>query len=160
VLERVRMIFFCRPGSSASPISTPRSPRATITTSEAVQISTRFSIASARSIFGHQRGVAAGGAGERARLVHVGGGAAEGHGDEIDAQLRGDLDVLLVLLAERAQRQAAAEAVEALAVGQPAVGEHLVWHLRASTARRRRSATRPSSSSSVSPACTSLTRPR
>ena len=45
-----RMIFFCRPGSSASPISTPRSPRATITTSEASTISTRFSIASVRSI--------------------------------------------------------------------------------------------------------------
>ena len=30
-----RMIFFCRPGNSASPISTPRSPRATITASEA-----------------------------------------------------------------------------------------------------------------------------
>ncbi len=46
-----RMIFFCRPGSSASPISTPRSPRATITTSEASTISRRFSMASARSIF-------------------------------------------------------------------------------------------------------------
>src|SRR3546814_608449 len=46
-----RMIFFCRPGSSASPISTPRSPRATITTSLASTISDRFSIASARSIF-------------------------------------------------------------------------------------------------------------
>ena len=46
-----RMIFFCRPGSSASPISTPRSPRATITTSLASTISARCSIASARSIF-------------------------------------------------------------------------------------------------------------
>ena len=46
-----RMIFFCRPGSSASPISTPRSPRATITTSLASTISARFSMASVRSIF-------------------------------------------------------------------------------------------------------------
>jgi len=46
-----RMIFFCRPGNSASPISTPRSPRATITTSLASTISVRFSIASARSTF-------------------------------------------------------------------------------------------------------------
>ncbi|MCY1448319.1 hypothetical protein D9M71_649780 [compost metagenome] len=44
------MIFFCRPGSSASPISTPRSPRATITTSLASTISSRFSMASVRSI--------------------------------------------------------------------------------------------------------------
>ena len=44
-----RMIFFCRPGSSASPISTPKSPRATITTSLASITSARFSIASARS---------------------------------------------------------------------------------------------------------------
>src|SRR5450432_2225878 len=46
-----RMIFFCMPGNSASPISTPRSPRATITASDASMISASAAIASARSIF-------------------------------------------------------------------------------------------------------------
>ena len=45
------MICFCRPASSAKPISTPRSPRATITPSLARTTSARFVTASARSIF-------------------------------------------------------------------------------------------------------------
>ena len=73
---------------------------------------------------GDQEGVGAGGLRQRAGLVHVGRGAAEGHGQEVHAQASSNRDVLLVLVGERAQRQAAAEAVEALAVGQRAVGEH------------------------------------
>ncbi len=56
--------------------------------------------------------------------MHVLGGTAEGHGDEIDGKLSGDLDVLAVLRRQRAERQAAAEPVQSLAVGQHAVGEH------------------------------------
>jgi len=51
--SRVRatwMMRFCTAGSSASPISTPRSPRAIITTSEAWMISSRLVMDSARSI--------------------------------------------------------------------------------------------------------------
>ena len=53
-----------------------------------------------------------------------GGVAAERHGDEVDAELGGDLDQFLVALGQRAQRQAAALLVQALAVGQRAVVEH------------------------------------
>ena len=48
----VRIMFFCTPTNRASPISTPKSPRATITTSEALTISSNascVSTASARS---------------------------------------------------------------------------------------------------------------
>ena len=44
------IIFFCTAGRLASPISTPRSPRATITASDALIMASRFSSASARSI--------------------------------------------------------------------------------------------------------------
>ncbi|GBE46445.1 hypothetical protein BMS3Bbin11_01546 [bacterium BMS3Bbin11] len=44
------IIFFCTAVISASPISTPRSPRATINTSDASVISSMTSMASARSI--------------------------------------------------------------------------------------------------------------
>jgi hypothetical protein len=50
-----RMMFFCAPGTSAKPISTPRSPRATITTSLARAISSIRSTASARSILATSR---------------------------------------------------------------------------------------------------------
>ena len=44
------MIRFCRSGTAAGPISTPRSPRATITASASARISSSASIASAFSI--------------------------------------------------------------------------------------------------------------
>ena len=47
----MRIIRFCKPGTAASPTSTPKSPRATIMASEASIIASKFSIASARSIF-------------------------------------------------------------------------------------------------------------
>ena len=46
----VRMISFCTNGTSATPISTPRSPRATIRASLAATISSRLVTASAFSI--------------------------------------------------------------------------------------------------------------
>ena len=46
-----RMIRFCRSGTSAAPISTPRSPRATITASASRRISSSAATASAFSIF-------------------------------------------------------------------------------------------------------------
>ena len=45
------MIRFCSSGTIAAPISTPRSPRATITASASATISSSASIASAFSIF-------------------------------------------------------------------------------------------------------------
>ena len=45
------MIRFCSSGTSALPISTPRSPRATMTASDSARISSSAAIASAFSIF-------------------------------------------------------------------------------------------------------------
>ena len=50
LLRAALMICFCKIGNSSSPISTPKSPRAIITPSEASIISSRLSKASARSI--------------------------------------------------------------------------------------------------------------
>jgi hypothetical protein len=46
-----RMIRFCNSGTDADPISTPRSPRATMIASVSARISSRASTASAFSIF-------------------------------------------------------------------------------------------------------------
>ena len=45
------MMFFCSIGTISAPISTPRSPRATISPSDSARISSSASIASAFSIF-------------------------------------------------------------------------------------------------------------
>ena len=47
----MRIMRFCKPGTAASPTSTPKSPRATIIASLASIIASKCSIASARSIF-------------------------------------------------------------------------------------------------------------
>ncbi len=80
---------------------------------------------------GDHVGIAAGGLQQRARQFDVGGAAAEGDGNEIHAQLGGQQDVVAVLVGEGIQGQAAAEPVQALAVGEHGVGEHVRVHLRA-----------------------------
>ncbi len=52
-----RMMSFCSSGTSGAPISTPRSPRATITASDTWTIASRSSIASAFSILAITRAV-------------------------------------------------------------------------------------------------------
>src|SRR5690606_5164572 len=63
---------------------------------------------------GDDGGAAAGGPGQGARFLDVGGIAAEGYGDEVDVQAGGSDDVGAVGLGQRAQGQAAAEPVQAL----------------------------------------------
>ena len=46
----MRIMRFCRPGTAASPTSTPKSPRATMMASEASMMAAKLSMASARSI--------------------------------------------------------------------------------------------------------------
>ena len=52
-----RMICFCSSGTVAAPISTPRSPRATISASDSASTSSSSSTASAFSIFAITRAV-------------------------------------------------------------------------------------------------------
>ena len=51
ISRALRIIIFCSAGTFASPTSTAKSPRATIRPSEASRISSKFGMASARSIF-------------------------------------------------------------------------------------------------------------
>ncbi len=74
---------------------------------------------------GDDLGVGTGGTRQFAGQLDVGGGTAERDGDEIDAELGGGGDVAAVLVGERAEAEAAAEAVQALAVRERAVGHHL-----------------------------------
>ena len=73
---------------------------------------------------GHQRGVAAGLVQQATGLVHVGGGTHEGHRQEVGADLGGQLDVGAILVRKRIDREAAALAVEPLAVRQPPAHQH------------------------------------
>jgi hypothetical protein len=85
-------------------------------------ISTRFSIASARSILAT---IAAFDPASRAnRRVHVGGRTAERNRHEIHADRRRVHDVGAIPVGQRAQRQSAAEPVEPLAIRQHAIVEH------------------------------------
>ena len=80
--------------------------------------------------------LAAGLAHQRARLLDVSGRAREGHGEVVDALLRPRTDVVAIPLRQRGRRDAAALAVQALAVGQLAAHAHA--RLDASCRRRAR----------------------
>jgi hypothetical protein len=71
----------------------------------------------------HQR-LAAGGSDQLARHVHVRGVLRERHRDEIGLEADRGLDVVHVLGGQRGRRQAAALAVDALAVGQHPAERH------------------------------------
>ena len=93
------MIRFCSSGTSAAPISTPRSPRATITASVSASTSSRSSIASAFSIFAITCACEPACSMQRAQVADVGGRAHEGERDEVDAGPERELEVVAVLLA-------------------------------------------------------------
>ena len=75
----IAMIRFWTIGTSSVPISTPRSPRATITPSVAARMASRFSIACGLLDLGDDRGRLAHRADEGLRLQDVLGPAHEGH---------------------------------------------------------------------------------
>ena len=109
-----RMIRFCSSGTSAAPISTPRSPRATITASasreDVVEHGDRLGLLDLRD---HVRG--------RARRLdqclqrlHVRGRADERERDEVAAELERELEIVDVLLRQRRDRQRNPGQVDAL----------------------------------------------
>ncbi len=120
----VRMISFCRPGSSASPISTPeiaaRHHHHIAGLGDFDQILDGLGTLD----LGHDVRERAMAFGDGTGQFDIGGAAAERHGQEIDIQLGGDGDMFLVLLGQGIQRQAAAETVQAFAVRQRAAGQH------------------------------------
>ena len=124
------MIFFCRPGSSASPISTPRSPRATITASDGIDdfAPARRSPPRARSwrpARRCRRPRAAACAPPRCRPPNA---RTTPRGNP-RRSFGGEFDVGAVLVRQRGQRQAAALAIEALAVRQSPADRHHAMHL-------------------------------
>lgn len=154
------MIFFWMPHSSASPISTPRSPRATINritgADQAVEgfvVSHRFGALD----LGHQPGSAAGFVTQLARVVHVIGITREGHGQVIQLHLGSQFDVGFIFLSQGWRSQAAATAVDTLMVGQRAADDHFAVQGVCGCGFYSHH-TRPSSSNNSSPTPQSLTR--
>ena len=113
-----RIMRFCSAGTTASPTSTARSPRATMIASDGVEdLVERGDRFGALDLRDHER-VAAGLVHEIARPADVVARARKGHAEEIGLELRGGLDVLHVLLGQRRRREAAAPAVDALVVAR------------------------------------------
>ena len=113
----VRVMRFCRPGTFSSGISTPRSPRATISASEISMISSRRAIACGFSIFDMTS------ARPRADLAHLGhvlGALHEGQRDPVDAGIERGLEVGAVLLASSPRPGSRVGQAHALAVGDAA----------------------------------------
>ena len=114
------MTRFCRNGTSSSGISTPRSPRATITPSNAAMISSMWSIACGFSILAmtgiHSLLLVH----DPAYVVGVVAGAHERQGDHVRAQMQRPAQVLDVLLAHRGHAHRDAGQVDALVVAERA----------------------------------------
>ena len=108
------MIRFCTSGTSAGPISTPRSPRATITASVSARIVVedvhRLRLLDLRD---HVR-VRAGLLEQRAKVADVGRRADEGERDEVDSRLERPVEVVHVLAGQRRDRERDAREVDAL----------------------------------------------
>ena len=118
------MIRFCSSGTSAAPISTPRSPRATMTASDSARISSSAAIASAFSILAITWAVRAARLDQRAQRAHVRGRADERQRDEVDAELQRKLEVVDVLARERRDRERDAGQVDALVRRDDAADHH------------------------------------
>ena len=117
------MARFWTIGTCSRGSSTPRSPRATMMPSKASTISSRRSTACGFSILA-RRGTRA------ALLVHdaayrlgVVRAAHEGQGDQVDAQVEREAEVLFVLFGEGRDADGDAREVEALVVGDHAADE-------------------------------------
>ena len=146
-----RMIRFCSSGTSAAPISTPRSPRATMTrvrlAEDVVERRDRLRLLDLRD---HVRR-RAGRLDQRLQRLHVGGRADERERDVVDAELERELEVVDVLARQRRDRERDAGQVDALVRGDDAADEHLAARAargRRETTRRR---TEPSSISTSKP---------
>ena len=94
-----RMIRFCSNGTVAAPISTPRSPRATMSASDSARTSSRHvDRLGLLDLRDHARRRAAL-PDDRLQVAHVGGGADERQRDVVDAETQCELEVIEVLLA-------------------------------------------------------------
>ena len=144
------MIRFWISGTSAGPISTPRSPRATITASVSASTSSRTSTASDFSIFAITCACEPACSISAAQVAHVRGRAHERERDEVDAELERELEIDDVLRRQRRDRQRDAGQIDALVRGDDAADDHLAARAARSTSPTR-SRTSPSSISTSWP---------
>ena len=109
-----RMIRFCSSGTVAAPISTPRSPRATITASasskDLLERLDRLCLLDLRDHAGRRAVLPD----DRLQVAHVGRGAHERERDEVGAQPERELEIVEVLLRQRRDRHRDAGQVDAL----------------------------------------------
>ena len=96
-------ICFCSPGTRSTGSSTPRSPRATIRPSEWAMMLSRSVMAAGFSIFDISQARLAD---QLARQLHVLAALHERQRHPVDAQAQREIEVLLVLLGERARSAA------------------------------------------------------
>ena len=119
-----RMIRFWSSGTVAAPISTPRSPRATITASAScehlVEHLDRLGLLDLRD-HARRRAVLAD---DRLQVAHVGGGAHERQRDEVDAEPEREREVVEILLRQRRDRDRDAGQVDALVRLDLAADDH------------------------------------
>ena len=123
--SEARIIRFCRSGTKAGPISTPRSPRATMSSvrldrdlrkrRDGLRLLDLRDHVNLRIPPGH----------ERTQLAHVGRRAHEREGDKVDAQLERECEVAAVLLCERRNGNGDAWDVHALGRADDAGDENL-----------------------------------
>ena len=112
-----RVIVFCRPGTCSSGISTPRSPRATITASETARMSSRRCDRLRLLDLGHhQRAVA----GDLLHLDDVLGALDERECDPVDALLQRRGEIGAVLVGHRRGRDRRVGQADAFLVGDAA----------------------------------------
>ena len=108
------MIRFWRSGTSATPISTPRSPRATMIAS----VSSRICVEDGDSLglldLGDHVGVRAGLLDQQAQVANVRSRADERERDVVDPELQGELEIADVLRSQRRDRQRNAGQVDTL----------------------------------------------
>ena len=112
-------MVFCARGTCSSGISSPRSPRATMTASDAARISSRWASASGRSSLATMRNIAgAGFAGQPTRLSDVVRGLDEAERDHVDAERAPEPQVFRVLRRNRGSGQTHAGSVDALVLAK------------------------------------------
>ena len=115
-----RVICFWMPGTASSGISTPRSPRATISASESSMISASRATACGFSILDKQQRPAAR---DLARFGQILRPLDERQRHPVDAGGQHGVEVLAVLLGQRADRQVGVGQADALLVGNLGAGD-------------------------------------
>src|SRR5664280_3084660 len=105
-------------GTFSGATSTPRSPRATITPSEASRMASRFSMACGFSSFATSGTLRPKGCHGALGTQNIFGGAHEGDGHRVNRVLQTEFEVLLIFFGERRNADVRTRQVDALVLSQ------------------------------------------